>query len=83
MIKQIKSPFNKTEIKDIVFHNKLKKIFQDEKMKGMFLFYIPEKGDVQILSHGLCGHQLKTLSETISEISDEELESDDEHYDNR
>lgn len=66
------SPFSK----EVIFGEKLKQLFIEEKVEGCFVFYIPEKGDIHISDYGLCGHQLKKLSETIQEIAEQRLLED-------
>ncbi len=66
----IKSPFiTKQDKKAITFQNKLKRLFEEEKVEGVFVFYIPQKGDVNIFDYNLCSHQLETLAEAITDMA--------------
>ena len=73
----IKSPLSKTDLKEIAFESKLKKLFEDEKVEGVLVFYIPKVGDVHMFDYNLCGHQLKTLAETIDDMAEEVLKEEE------
>ena len=68
-----KSPLTKHELKQILFENKLKELFAKEKAEGAFIFYIPAKGDVNVLQFGLCGHQILHLAEQLREDGEARL----------
>ena len=74
---KIKSPISK----EFIFQTKLKRLFEAEQVVGAFIFYIPKAGDVRVFDVGLCGHQLKTLSEMLEEESERRITEDEHEHD--
>lgn len=75
MSKNIKSPLSK----EISFETKVKRLFEDAKVEGAFVFYIPKEGDVCVMDVGLCGYELISLGESMIIRGEERLKTEDDH----
>lgn len=70
----MKSPISK----QMIFETKLKHLFEDAKVDGAFVFYIPKDGeDVYQFDIGLCSHQLLTLGEEVCELAEKRIKEDE------
>lgn len=74
-----KTILNKEDISQIIFDNKIKKLFGSEELLALHIFYVPknEKWDVHFSSMGMCGHDLLRLAEDIKEHAEGILKEED------